>query len=219
MDNQYALITSENIDHVTDEFKVVSPMQGFFLYTADAKSITLDYNSMWAARKAAAAPAKRAASQDATNVAVVVRGGNGADHVFMVEKAGSNVHKMMGNGLALYAEDGLGQVANENLIGTILTLKTNDATEYTLSFAWLKGETLYLKDLVNGNFIAMTAENTYTFTAEPNSVSERFQVVGRNNLPTNIENTFIEGANKFIENGKVVIIKNGVKYNVLGTQL
>ena len=220
LDNQYALITAENKAYVTDEFKVVAPMQGFFLYTTDAKSITLSYNDLWTARKAAAAPAKRAASQDVANVAVVVRGGNGADHVFMVEKAGSNVHKMMGNGLALYAEDGLGQVANSNLIGTILTLQTNEATEYTLSFAWLNGKTLYLKDLVNGNIVEMTAENTYTFTAEPNTVSERFQVVGRNNVVTGIENSAaIQGANKRIENGKVVIIKNGVKYDVLGAQL
>ena len=220
LDNQYALITSENKAYVTDEFKVVAPMQGFFLYTAGAKSITLDYDDLFNTNKAAAAPARRAESNNATNVAVVVRGGNGADHVFMVEKTGSNVHKMMGNGLALYAEDGLGQVANSNLIGTILTLETNEATEYTLSFAWLNGETLYLKDLANGNIIAMTAENTYTFNAEPNTVSERFQVIGRHEVPTNIENgLFIEGANKFIENGKIVIIKNGVKYDVLGAQL
>lgn len=219
-DNQYALITAENKAYVTDEFKVVASMQGFFLYTAGAKSITLDYNSLFNTNKAAAAPAKRAESNNATNVAVVVRGGNGADHVFMVEKAGSNVHKMMGNGLALYAEDGLGQVANSNLIGTILTLQTNEATEYTLSFAWLNGETLYLKDLVNGNIVEMTAENTYTFNAEPNTVSDRFQVIGRNNIVTGIENSAaIQGANKFIENGKIVIIKNGVKYNVLGAQL
>lgn len=220
LDNQYALITSENKAYVTDEFKVVAPMQGFFLYTAGAKSITLDYDDLFNTNKVAAAPARRAESNNATNVAVVVRGGNGADHVFMVEKTGSNVHKMMGNGLALYAEDGLGQVANSNLIGTILTLETNEATEYTLSFAWLNGETLYLKDLANGNIIAMTAENTYTFNAEPNTVSERFQVIGRHEVPTNIENgLFIEGANKFIENGKIVIIKNGVKYDVLGAQL
>ena len=77
-----------------------------------------------------------------------------------------------------------------------------------------------IEGLVNGNIIAMTAENTYTFSAEPNTVSERFQVIGRNNAPTAIENNAaIEGANKRIENGKVVIIKNGVKYDVLGTQL
>lgn len=220
-DNQYALVTAENIDHLTDEFKTVAPLQGFFLYTAAGKSITLNYNKVWNARNAAApAPARRATNENINNVAVVVRGGYRSDHVFMVETTGSNVHKMMGNGLALYAEDGLGQIANENLIGTILTLQTNEATEYTLSFAWLKGETLYLQDMENGKVIAMTADNTYTFNAEPNTVSERFQVVGRSNAPTAIENSeVVEGANKFIENGRVVIIKNGVKYDVLGTQI
>ncbi|MBQ6724720.1 MAG: hypothetical protein IJQ84_09470 [Paludibacteraceae bacterium] len=221
LDNQYALVTAENIGYLTDEFKTVASMEGFFLYTAAAKSITLNYNKVWNDRNAVApAPARRAANENINNVAVVVRGGYRSDHVFMVETTGSNVHKMMGNGLALYAEDGLGQVASDNLIGTILTLQTNDATEYTLSFAWLKGETLFLQDMENGKVIAMTADNTYTFNAEPNTVSERFQVVGRSNAPTAIENSeVVEGANKFIENGRVVIIKNGVKYDVLGTQI
>lgn len=218
-DNDYVPVTSANYSYVNAEYQKVAPMQGFFLYTESAKSITLDYNSLYNANKSAA-PAKRATDNITSNVAVVLRGGNRGDNVFLVEGESSNVHKMMGNKLAIYAEDGLAQVANSNLIGTMLTIQTNEATEYTLSFAWLKGETLYLKDLVNGNVIAMTAENTYTFTAEPNTVSERFQVVGRNDAPTAIENSeFIEGANKRIENGKIVIIKNGVKYNVLGAQL
>ena len=79
---------------------------------------------------------------------------------------------------------------------------------------------MYLKDLVNGNIIAMTENTRYTFSAEPNTISERFQVIGRNEAPTAIENNAaIDGANKRIENGKIVIIKNGVKYDVLGTQL
>ena len=195
-------------------------MQGFFLYTESGKSITLNYNSIYNANKTAAPAAKRATNNITSNVAVVLRGGNRGDNVFLVEGEGSNVHKMISDKLAIYAEDGLAQVANSNLIGTMLTIKTNEATEYTLSFAWLKGEILYLKDLVNGNIIAMTEDTNYTFTAEPNTVSERFQVIGRNNVVTGIENSAaIEGANKFIENGKVVIIKNGVKYNVLGAQL
>ncbi len=219
-DNQYAVVTAEKLPYLDADLKVVASMEGFFLYTAAAKTITLDYDKLFNANKVAAAPAKRAASQPATNVAVVVRGGNGSDYVFLVEKEGTNAHKMIGNGLALYAEDGLDQVANSNLIGTTLTLQTNEATEYTLDFVWLNGETMYLKDLENGNVIAMTAGNTYTFTAAPNTVSERFQVIGRNQVPTGMENNAaIEGANKFIENGRVVIIKNGVKYDVLGTQL
>lgn len=218
-DNYYVPVTAANYAYVGEAFQKVASMQGFFLYTESAKSITLNYNSLYNAHKNAAPAAKRAENNITSNVAVVLRGGDKGDNVFLVEGETSNVHKMMSGKLAIYAEDGLAQAASSNLIGTILTIQTTEATEYTLSFAWLKGETLYLKDLENGNIIAMTAENTYTFTAEPNSVSERFQVVGRNNMPTDIENTFIEGANKRIENGKIVIIKNGVKYNVLGTQL
>ena len=124
----------------------------------------------------------------------------------MIEGEATNATKMI-SGLSIYAEDRLGQVASENLIGTTLTIKTNAATEYTLSFAWLNGETMYLRDLQNGALIEMTEDNTYTFTAEPNTTVERFQVVGRNNETTGMEN------------GHVVIIKNGVKYNVLGAQL
>lgn len=200
----------------------INPMQGFFLYTEGSYSINLNYSKVFNANKGTApAPKRKVNSVDnRTMVAAVLSDGNFSDFVYMIEGEATNAHKMIGNGLALYAEDGLAQVANDNLIGTILSIKTNNATEYTLSFGWLKGETLYIKDLANGNIIAMTADSRYTFTAEPNSVSERFQVIGRNDAPTAIENSeFIEGANKFIENGKVVIIKNGVKYNVLGAEL
>lgn len=202
------------------DMKKIAPMQGFFLYTTSATTATLKFSDLDAFATPASPAPKRAASNNNRNAAAaVVCGGNQSDFVYMIEDEDANAHKMASNGLAIYAEDGLTQVANTNLIGTTLTLQTNEATEYTLSFVWLKGETLYLKDLENGNIIAMTADSHYTFTAEPNTVSERFQVVGRNYMPTDIENTFIEGVNKRIENGKVVIIKNGVKYNVLGTQL
>ena len=212
---QYVPVTAAIINEVP-ALAHVQPMEGFFLYTESATSATLHYNTLFDTHKAP----KRVAENTGNKVAAVLRGGQVSDFVYMIESEDANAHKMIGNGLAIYAEDGLAQIANENLIGSILTIQTNDATEYTLSFTWVKGEIMYLKDLVNGNIIAMTAENTYTFSAEPNTVSERFQVIGRNNAPTAIENNAaIEGANKRIENGKVVIIKNGVKYDVLGTQL
>jgi hypothetical protein len=195
----------------------IAAMQGFFLYTESATTATLKFNELDAFSSAAPAP-KRVAN-NRNMAAAVVRGGNQSDFVYMIEGNDASAHKMMSNGLAIYAEDGLAQVANENLIGTKLTIKTNEATEYTLNFAWLNGETLYLMDLETEEVIAMTADNTYTFTATPNTTAERFQVIGRK-LPTDIENAdAIKGANKFIENGKVVIIKNGVKYNVLGAKL
>lgn len=195
----------------------IAAMQGFFLYTESATTATLKFNELDAF--SSAAPAPKRVVNNRNMAAAVVRGGNQSDFVYMIEGNDASAHKMMSNGLAIYAEDGLAQVANENLIGTKLTIKTNEATEYTLNFAWLNGETLYLMDLETEEVIAMTADNTYTFTATPNTTVERFQVIGRK-LPTAIENAdAIEGANKFIENGKVVIIKNGVKYNVLGAKL
>lgn len=214
-DNYYLAATAEIASNLG--ITEIKPMQGFFLHTTSSYSIELNYNALFSTY--AAAP-KRAAADNSNKVAVVVSDGIINDFVYMIEGEAGNAHKMEGNKLAIYAEDGLAQVANTNLIGTLLTFQANEATEYTLHFAWLNGETLYLKDLANGNIIAMTADSRYTFNAEPNSISERFQVVGRQEVPTNIENgLFIEGANKRIENGKIVIIKNGVKYDVLGAQL
>ncbi len=196
----------------------LAALQGFFLYTESATTATLKFADL--DEFATSTPAPKRAANNNNMAAAVVRGGNQSDFTYMIEGEDANVHKMMSNGLALYAEDGLAQVANDNLIGTTLTLRTNNATEYTLNFTWLKGETMYLKDLVNGNIIAMTEDTQYTFNAEPNTTAERFQVVGRNNETTGMENSaVIDGVNKRIENGHVVIIKNGVKYNVLGAQL
>lgn len=215
-DNYYIPATSQIASQLG--ISEIKPMQGFFLHTNSSYSISLDYNALYEAKKAAAP--KRVAADNSNMVAAVLSDGEGCDFVYMIEGEAGNAHKMIGNDIAIYAEDGLAQIANDNMIGTILTIQTNEKTEYTLHFGWLKGETMYLKDLENGNVIAMTAGNTYTFTAQPNTVSARFQVVGRNNVPTGMENNAaIEGANKRIENGRVVIIKNGVKYDVLGAQL
>jgi hypothetical protein len=203
----------------------IKPMQGFFLHTFENGGYRLNvnystiYNREAGINTSAPAP-KRTVADNRNKVAAVLSDGHFCDFVYMIEGEATNAHKMNSNGLAIYAEDGLAQVANENLIGTILTIQTNEATEYTLHFAWLNGETMYLKDLANDNIIAMTKDTKYTFNAEPNTTAERFQVVGRNYMPTAIENTdAIKGVNKRLENGKVVIFKNGVKYNVLGAQL
>ena len=221
-DNYYIPLTAEIAANVG--ISEIKPMQGFFLFTEEGKDIEIDYTKVWNDATGYgdtpnAAPKHNRVADDRNKAAVVLRGGNNSDFVYLIEGKATNASKMVSADLAIYAENNLVQVASENLIGTILTIKTNNATEYTLSFGWLNGETMYLRDLQNGVLIEMTEDNKYTFTAEPNTVSERFQVVGRNDAPTAIENTFIEGTNKVIENGKVVIIKNGVKYNVLGTQL
>lgn len=222
-DNYYIPLTAEIAANVG--ISEIKPMQGFFLFTEEGCNISVDYTKVWNdatgyGNTPNQAPKRAAAADDRNKAAVVLRGGNNSDFVYLIEGKATNASKMESADLAIYAENNLVQVASENLIGTILTIKTNNATEYTLSFGWLNGETMYLRDLQNGVLIEMTEDNKYTFTAEPNTTAERFQVVGRNNVVTGIENNAaIEGVNKRIENGNVVIIKNGVKYNVLGAQL
>jgi len=215
LDNYYIPATEEIASNLG--ISNIKPMQGFFLHTETSKSVTLDYNALYNHHKSAA---PKRAEDNRNMVAAVLSNGVASDFVYMIEGEAGNASKMIGDKIAIYAENGLAQIANDNLIGTILTIKTTEQTEYSLHFAWLKGEIMYLKDLVNGNIIAMTENTRYTFTAEPNTISERFQVIGRNDAPTAIENNAaIDGANKRIENGKIVIIKNGVKYDVLGAQL
>jgi hypothetical protein len=203
----------------------IKPMEGFFLHTFEngGYRLNVNYSTIYNREAGLSTPAPKRQANMADNsnkVAAVLSDGHFCDFVYMIEGEATNAHKMNSNDFAIYAEDGLAQVANDNLIGTTLTIQTNNATEYTLHFAWLNGETMYLKDLVNGNIIAMTEDTQYTFNAEPNTTAERFQVVGRNNETTGMENSaVIDGVNKRIENGHVVIIKNGVKYNVLGAQL
>ena len=201
----------------------IKPMEGFFLHTYEngGYRVNVNYETIYNREAGLSTPApKRTVVDNRNKVAAVLSDGHFCDFVYMIEGEATNAHKMNNNDFAIYAEDGLAQVANDNLIGTTLTIQTNNATEYTLHFTWLNGETMYLKDLANDNIIAMTKDTNYTFTAEPNTTAERFQVVGRNYMPTAIENTdAIKGVNKRLENGKVVIFKNGVKYNVLGAQL
>jgi hypothetical protein len=219
LDNYYLPATAEIASNLN--ISEIAPMQGFFLFAGEPKSVTLNYNKVFAAAQASAAPAPKRAEADNRNaVAIVIGDGIANDFVYLIEGEATSAHKIIGEKLAIYAEDGWGQIANSNLIGTTLTIKTTEETEYTLNFSWVKGETLVLLDTENGNTIDMTENNTYTFEATPNTISERFQVIGRHDMPTAVEhNTAIEGANKRIENGRVVIIKNGVKFNVLGTQL
>lgn len=64
------------------------------------------------------------------------------------------------------------------IAGSKLAFQTNSQTDYTLSFDWLKGETLYLKDNVTGAVIPVTATQKYAFTAEAKvTVTDRFEFV------------------------------------------
>ena len=58
------------------------------------------------------------------------------------------------------------------------------------------------------------------FNKEAGAAFNVTDIVLVGNFPTALSNTAVESkAVKFFENGQLVIIKNGVKYNALGVQL
>lgn len=71
--------------------------------------------------------------------------------------------------------------------------------------------------LVNGTRLTLGEEISFDMPAENVTITGEFTVSG---FPTTLDNT--DAANKAIktiENGQIVIIKNGVRYNVLGAEL
>jgi hypothetical protein len=71
-----------------------------------------------------------------------------------------------------------------------------------------------------------TLSNTFFYIAYSGGVANipiTGYTVGASNeepQPSSIENTFVgQKARKIIENGQVIIIKNGLRYNLLGTEI
>ncbi len=68
--------------------------------------------------------------------------------------------------------------ATNDLKGTFIVVCTTAATQYTFSFANVDGRQLCLKDHVMNIVTPITTTDTYTFSAEANSIlSDRFEIV------------------------------------------
>jgi len=195
--------------------KEVAPMQTFILRLRGADSAEESVNyaaSIWGNPRyghstAAPAPRRRvAAISEDTYMEIAVKAANGkGDRVDFTEAAnnsdafesGYDVEKYMNkNGVSLYVTiDGMNysSVVTDNIEGKALSLKTNNEIAYTISFKNVEGTEYALRDNVTGKVIAIEEGTTYEFAAQPNSTVEgRFEIIGRNNAPTAIENTEVK---------------------------
>ena len=195
--------------------KEVAPMQTFILRLRGADSADESVNyaaSIWGNPRyghstAAPAPRRRvAAISEDTYMEIAVKAANGkGDRVDFTEAAnnsdafesGYDVEKYMNkNGVSLYVTiDGMNysSVVTDNIEGKALSLKTNNEIAYTISFKNVEGTEYALRDNVTGKVIAIEEGTTYEFAAQPNSTVEgRFEIIGRNNAPTAIENTEVK---------------------------
>lgn len=222
---------------------IISSMQGFFVQaTGNDAKIKLDYNRLvWNANysglrenRPLRAPKNAKDEQDKLGSLKVTITANGwTDHVYILEsenyddmyESGYDARKMMSGDMDIYTINGKEQLsvdATNSIIGTRVGVRTSEETAYTLLFTHLNSETeIALLDSETGETTDINEGTEYTFFAEPNSmIEDRFQIVERENVPaitTDIENVEKESkAHKFIKDGQLYILKNGILYNAMG---
>lgn len=204
----------------TPKFTVIPSLQAFFVLMDDGTSASESINYAEAVfnnslgNRGLYAP-KRQETPEFNRVRINIAAENGAnDEVYLIEAAdytndfenGYDEAKFMNNGLNIFATTAYGRQATtitNDIDGTFVGVQGNGT--YTLTFDELVGEEYQIRDLQNGVVIAMTEDNTYTFTA--NGAEEaRFVVEKIAKMPTAINNA--ADAKMFVSNNTLYVSAN-----------
>lgn len=197
----------------------IAPMHTFILKTNSGKGATIDIDyiaAIWGnpryglVENPASAPARTKDTDDAF-VGIKVISANGVvDRIRLTENAeNSDMYEnsvdatkyMNENSMNLYATvDGEDYTSlyTDNLLGKKLTLQTMDEVNYTLLVNDVIGSEYALQDMLTGEIISLQAGKTYSFSAQPNSTAERFQVVSARTMPTGTDKVVATKAAKGI---------------------
>lgn len=184
----------------------IKPMQAFLLRnTLAAANVTVDYGDAVyyptsGETKPSNAPARRSELNNITKAKLIVRGESYVDRVVVAEDAqfsaafdnGYDAAKYMNDGINLYvsADEKMGIYATDDIENTYLGFQAVNGGNYTIEFTNVQGKELTLIDHENNVRVAIEEGKTYEFTAAANSVNDyRFEIVGRADMPTAIENT------------------------------
>lgn len=223
VDNEVKSVNMGSFGAYEDDpaFTKIPSMQAFFVHVSNnaATAEEIKYaQSVFTptpeANGALYAPARQA-TPDFNRVRINVADENGAtDAVYMIESAsftnefdnGYDAVKYMNNGLNLFATTAHGRQASNytnSIEGSFIGVQGNGT--YTMSFDKLAGEEYQIRDLQNGVVIAMTEDNTYTFTAN-GAEQARFVVEKIAKMPTAINNA--ADAKMFVSNNTLYVSAN-----------
>lgn len=202
--NELGIILN-NLGIADAPFTNIKPMEGFLLNLQNGNTAGVMLNYANAVYTPATTPkpalAPRIANTDMVIAKINVSSAHTTDLVTLVEgdefsadiENGKDAFKYLNDGANLYAFDGtnkLAMVATDNLEGTMLAFQAAEDAEYTLTFNRALNTEYVLVDLMNGNVVAMTEGNTYTFFATPNTLDPaRFVIKANAQAPTNMEST------------------------------
>ena len=219
-----------------DTKKDIPSLQSFIVKTPDAGTLDIDYEhtifdyAVNPSDTKYAAPARRIAN-DMKTMRINIASETSSDNLYLVEgnqftaayDNGADAEKFMNKGLNFYAagdEMDYAMVATDNLEGTMLNIQTVNDINYTLTFSNVRGE-MMLKDNLTNDLIAISEGVTYDFVAPANETIEgRFEIVASRTTPTNLQNAHV-GANvmKTMQNGRLMIIKNGRCFDAMGATI
>ncbi len=243
---QYLSIPVINAGVLHSEFGyplLIPAMQGFYVNTDREGTLTLDYEKLvWNTNLTTSpntplrAPEKNTEENEQTisgTLQVTLATDGMTDNLFLLEaehydvsfENGYDARKKMSCAFNIFSvvdDEHLAVDATNSIIGTRVGVRTGDETAYTFVFGKVRSENeLALLDYETNQTIDINEGTEYTFFAEPNSmIEDRFQIVERENVPaitTDIENVENESkAHKFIKDGQLYILKNGILYNAMG---
>jgi hypothetical protein len=240
-------VKTAKILHDLFNYPVLIPsMQGFYVMTEKAGTLTLDYNRLvWQAEYGLSAshplraPSRMMAEDNENDdevsgaLQVTLYTEEGADHLVVLESPeyaaeyenGYDARKIMSGEMNIFAVEGDEKIAidaTDAIVGTNLGVRTGAESEYKLAFGHLNSEkALALMDHVTGQATDIEEGTEYKFYAAPNSeVTDRFQIVERAETPAIATgwNSIDTNKNiqKFIKDNQLYILKNGVLYTATG---
>ena len=188
------------------DFTQIPPQQAFVmnLIIGNSGATSVDYrNAVWGNTQNVnipiMAPQRHDISEFGTIASIKVSDATSQDKMLLVESdkyaatydRGADAEKYMdGQHFNLYASTEAGNLCNiatNDLEGTILTFQAGEALEYELSIGNMIGSDYAIKDLLTNTMINMNEGNTYSFTAQPNSTMDRFQVVKVHTMATDLQ--------------------------------
>jgi hypothetical protein len=208
----YAIpVASARALDATYDQNVIPPMQGVYMKaTSGGGTIKLNYEKhVWKNTQLAQmnnplriAGRKESAEEqipDFQRVRLQVTSENsGADRMYIIQDSlttsgydnGYDAPKQMADNLMnIYTNEPFGKMeisSTDNMNEMYICFQAGDDSEYTMTFSSLIGDSLYLYDMEADEYIEMTENGQYQFSATPMSTNDlRFQLLVAPDLPDN----------------------------------
>jgi hypothetical protein len=203
----------------------IKPMQAFFIFSHDAASQEVSYESaVWAPMIAGgyAAPSRERSVNNDMVLTIVSENGR-HDNLVLSATTSANDNEILklmnpATSVNLYAlsENGNMSYLAENDYNTIyLGFTTNRSTSYTIEFSGLTNGEYELYDMVENRSVAIVEGASYEFTENSNStVENRFAVRKISNVATSINDVDANGVNVWMDGENMTITNNSALNNI-----